>query len=252
MDRKLLTDHLNKLYKVFQYKDYGPNGLQIEGKKEIKKVALAVSATRESVQKSVENNVDALICHHGLFWKFHGTRAIKGSFGERVRPLIKSDINLYGFHLPMDGHQTMGNAAYIAKILDEQVDESFGEYEGMPTGVVINFKKPQVPAALKNKLSLALNHTVHHSCPSDSPIKKLAVITGGANKQWRECVGKNIDAYLTGEMSEHDYHEAKEEGVHFFAGGHHATERGGVLLLKDYLQEKFNLECLFFDSDNPA
>lgn len=252
MKRKQLTDHLNSLYKIFQYKDYGPNGLQVEGSDQIKKVGFAVSATKESVELAVEHQCDALIVHHGLFWKFHGPKAIKGSFGRRIIPLIKNDINLYGFHLPMDGHQTLGNAAFIAKLLEVEVDGPFGDVEGMPTGVKVKFKNGIEPNKLKDLLASKLSHSVIHASPSDELIKSLGIITGGANSNWRDCIKENLDAFLTGEISEYDYHEAKEEGIHYFAGGHHATERGGVLLLKEHLQEKFNLECVFFDSDNPA
>ncbi len=252
MKRKTLTDHLNSTFKIHQYKDYCPNGLQIEGKSEINKIGLSVSATRESVELAVKHNCDALIVHHGLFWKFHGARAIKGSFAKRVKPLIQNDINLYGFHLPMDAHTSLGNAAFIAKLLDADITGGFGEYEGMPTGVKVGFKKGISPRSLKVLLEKKLNHSVIHSCPKEDLIYGLGIVTGGANNAWRECVRENLDAFLTGEISEHDYHEAKEEGIHFFAGGHHATERGGVLQLKDHLQEKFNLECVFFDSENPA
>jgi dinuclear metal center YbgI/SA1388 family protein len=252
MNRKKLTDHLNSTFKTHLYKDYGPNGLQIEGKSEIKKIGLAVSATRESIEKAVENNCDALIVHHGLFWKFHGPRAIKGSFAKRVLPLIKNEINLYGFHLPMDGHMTLGNASFIAKLIDAEISGGFGDYEGMPTGVKVKFKNGIKPSSLKNLIEKKLNHSVIHSSPGDEMIYSMGIVTGGANGGWRGCIKENLDAYLTGEISEHDYHEAKEEGIHFFAGGHHATERGGVLQLKDHLQEKFNIQCVFFDSDNPA
>ncbi len=252
MNRKQLTDYLNSLYKTFQYKDYGPNGLQVEGSNNINKVGFSVSATRESVELAVEHNCDALIVHHGLFWKFHGPKAIKGSFGKRIIPLIKNDINLYGYHLPMDGHQSLGNAAFIAKLLDVDVDGPFGDFEGMPTGVKVKFKNGIEPSKLKELLSNKLSHQIIHAAPSQQPIRSLGIITGGANSNWRDCLKENLDAFLTGEISEYDYHEAKEEGIHYFAGGHHATERGGVLMLKEHLQEKFDLDCVFFDSDNPA
>ncbi len=180
MNRKKLTEHLNKLYKVYQYQDYGPNGLQVEGKLEIKKVGLSVSATKESVDLAVKHDVDALICHHGLFWKFHGARPIKGSFARRVSPLIKNDINLFGFHLPMDGHPKLGNAAYIAKLLGQKNTEPFGDVDGMPTGVVIHFYRPMSPRKLKKELEDKLRHPVLHSSPGNEDIASLGIITGGA------------------------------------------------------------------------
>ena len=243
-----LSQHLN----TRDFQDYGPNGLQIEGKSQISKIAFAVSAQRDSVSKAVELGADAMIVHHGLFWKFHGVRTITGSFAKRVKPLIKNDINLFGFHLPLDAHIEDGNAAAIAKKLDLVELAPYGDHKGMPTGVQGKFKDPISPTDLKNKFKKILNHEVIHSEPNEELIHSIGIITGGANSDWRYCVREGLDAYLTGEMSEHDWHESREEGIHFFAGGHNATERFGVLALKQLIEDKYKIECVFIDSSNPA
>jgi dinuclear metal center YbgI/SA1388 family protein len=252
---KELTQKINKYLNIYDYKDYGPNGLQIQGKEEIKKIAFAVSATKYSVEKAVEIGADALIVHHGLFWKFHGPKALIGSFYKRVAPLIKNDINLIGYHLPLDAHLEVGNAACIGTLLELTDIAPFGDHKGMPTGIKGKFKKAISPTALKEKLKGVLQHEIIHSSPSNELIKSIGIITGGANSDWRYCINNNLDSYLTGEISEHDWHEAKEENIHFFAGGHNATEQFGVQALMKYLHDLYSdkdLEFFYIPSENPA
>jgi len=252
---KELTKYLNKTLNIYDFNDYGPNGLQIQGCTEVGKIAFAVSATKYSIEKAVELGANALIVHHGLFWKFHGPKTLTGSFYSRVAPLIKNDINLLGYHLPLDAHLEVGNAAAIAKKLELTDIAPFGDHKGMPTGIKGKFKTPLKPLELKEKLKDLLDHDVIHSSPSDEKIKSIGIITGGANSDWRYCINNNLDAYLTGEISEHDWHEASEDGIHFFAGGHNATEQFGVQSLIENLSVKFkekNLELVYIASENPA
>lgn len=254
--RALLDEFLKETFNTALYDDYCPNGLQIEGKDEIKKILFSVSATRHSAFYAAEKKADALIVHHGLFWKFHGTRTITGPFYQRIAPLIKNDINLYGYHLPLDAHLEIGNASSIAKLLDLEELEAFGNHKGAPTGIKAKFKTPMTANELKKKLEQILGHGVLYSNPiekKDSPIKSIGIITGGANSQWRDAQKEGLDSYLTGEMSEHDYHESRESNIHMFAGGHHATEKFGIQSLMRKIQEKFpGVVCEFLDSDNPA
>ncbi len=255
IERSVLEKYLNEYLRTGQYQDYGPNGLQIEGTDAIKKIAFAVSATKESIAKAVEINADALIVHHGLFWKFHGPKVITKAFYQRVAPLIKNNINLFGFHLPLDGHIEIGNAAAIAKKLNLMNIQSFGDYKGMPTGVLGEFPTPIDNDLLKEELSQILSHNIIHSKPGPEKIKNIGIITGGANSEWKECLNSNLDSYLTGEMSEHDWHEAKESGIHFYAGGHNATEQFGIQELLKHLHHKYNdkeLDFFYIPSDNPA
>ena len=252
ISRSKLEEFLNKILNIHQYQDYGPNGLQIEGCNEITKIAFAVSAQKESISKSIEGKANCLIAHHGLFWKFHGVRTITKSFGERVRPLIQNDINLFSYHLPLDAHIKYGNAASIAQELAGINILPFGDYKGMPTGVKFDFPSPINAISLKNKLKKILKHNVLHSSPKSPEIKNMGIITGGANSDWKMCIKENLNSYLTGEMSEHDWHEAKEDGVHMFAGGHNATEELGIQKLQKLIEEKFDIECFFIPSQNPA
>ncbi|MDD4973166.1 MAG: Nif3-like dinuclear metal center hexameric protein [Bacteriovorax sp.] len=237
------------------FDDYCPNGLQIEGRSTIRKIIFAVSATRESTEYAALNNACALIVHHGVFWKFHGTRTLTGPFAKRLFPLIKNEINLFGYHLPLDGHIEIGNAAALARLIGLTNLSSFGMYKGVSTGIRGEFEKPIHSSDLKIILSEKLQHPILYSNPllTSGDIKSIGIITGGANSQWREAEKLGIDGYITGEMSEHDYHESRESGIHMFAGGHHATEKLGIQSLMKLIQKEFpTLECEFLDSENPA
>lgn len=250
--RDKLEKFLNDLLRSEEFSDYCPNGLQIEGKDFIKKIAFSLSATKESIDMAVAEKADALIVHHGLFWSFHGPKVLTGPFGQRVSPLIKNDINLFAYHLPLDANLKVGNAKSLAEKLGLEKLKPFGDYKGSPTGVWGLFKKNHSPELLKEKLENILDHLVYTATPKGKQIKSLGIITGGANSQWTFAKKLGLDAYLTGEMSEHDYHESKEAGIAMFAGGHHATEKFGILALMDLVRTKFKIKVLWIDSDNPA
>lgn len=251
--RDELNKYLNDYLKTSEFRDYGPNGLQVEGRETISKVALAVSATKASIEEAARKEADALIVHHGLFWVFHGPRPITGPFAKRVLPLVKNEINLFGYHLPLDAHPEVGNAAAIANFLELKERAPFGDHKGCPTGISGTFQKPLKALALQEKLAEILSHQVILSSPNPNQvISSIGIITGGANGDWIHSYNQRIDAYLTGEISEHDWHEAKEAGVHMFAGGHHATEQFGIQSLGRHLQENLQLEVFYIDSDNPA
>lgn len=258
VSREDLDKYFETMFQPSLFDDYCPNGLQVEGAPRIARVAFAVSATSHSVKKAVELKVDALFVHHGLFWKFHGPRTLTGVFARRVLPLIENKINLYGYHLPLDGHLEVGNASALAEQLQLSGITPFGLYKKMSTGVYGRFLTPQDPIELRNRLVKILNHEVYYSNPTGlglgtSKIQSIGIITGGANSQWTESLSLGLDAYLTGEMSEHDYHESRESGIHMYAGGHHATERFGVLAVMNKLRKDFpQLECHYIESDNPA
>lgn len=258
VSRKDLDNYFEAMFQPGLFDDYCPNGLQVEGAQNISRVAFAVSATSYSVQQAIRLRANALFVHHGLFWKFHGARTLTGPFARRVLPLIENQINLYGFHLPLDGHLEVGNAASLAEQLQLVGLTPFGLYKKMHTGVSGKFVTPQDPVELQDKLAKILNHDVYYSNPlglglGANKIQSIGIITGGANSQWIESLNLGLDAYLTGEMSEHDYHESRESGIHMYAGGHHATERFGVLAVMNKLRRDFpQLECHYIESDNPA
>lgn len=253
MTRDELEQFLNETLEPTRYQDYGPNGLQIEGKDEIQKIAFAVSATKDSIAQAVKEKADALIVHHGLFWRFHGTRTITGPFAKRVVPLIQNDINLFGYHLPLDGHLQYGNAAGLAHALGMENIEPFALEKGSYLGVKGELPKSQSSKEFAKTLEKVLSHSVLHACPeSNGTIQSLGIITGGANSKWTMALDDGLDAYITGEMSEHDWNEARESELHMFAGGHHATEVFGVQNLQKLIASKFDIQTIYINSENPA
>jgi dinuclear metal center YbgI/SA1388 family protein len=254
ISRESLNRFLNELLTPELFQDYGPNGLQIEGSDTIKKIAFSVSATRESIERAILFEADTLIVHHALFWKFHGIRTITGPFANRIKPLIQNNLNLFGFHLPLDGHPEIGNAAQLANRVGLTKLEPFGEYKRSTTGIKGQLKNPISEQKLKEKIEKVTQHSVTISSVNpDRQINTLGIITGGANDGWLEAFDHNLDAFLTGEMSEHDWHDAKEYGVSMYAAGHHATERFGILALQDRVQNEFpNLETTYIELNNPA
>lgn len=253
MNRTELELFLNKTFRPEIFDDYGPNGLQIEGNAEITKIAFSVSATKDSIEKAVELKADTLIVHHGLFWKFHGTRTITGPFYKRIAPLIKNNINLYSYHLPLDAHIEIGNAASLAKILGVKNISPFAQGKNKDAFMGVKGQINLTVDELKKLLEEKLKKSILLSTPSaQKQLNSVGIITGGANSEWKLALKDNLDAYITGEMSEHDWHEAKESEIVMFAGGHHATEQFGIQTLKKKIETEFKLECVYIDSNNPA
>ncbi len=250
---------LNGWMAIHEYEDYGPNGLQIQGKENLGHIAFALSATRESAEKSQEIGADALIVHHGLFWKFHGTKILTGPFYHRVAPLIKGDINLFAYHLPLDGHMEFGNAKTLGNLLGLKAMMPFGTYKKKTVGVSGHFDPPMGQEELAQHIKAVMNknHLIIAPGNSAKKIRSLAIITGGAKDEWKEASDLGFDAYLTGEMSEHHYNEACEAGIMMIAAGHYATECFGIMALKSHLETYFKnhhiaIKTSFISSDNQA
>ena len=235
------------------FSDYCPNGLQIEGSEQIEKIAFAVSATADSIAQAVAGHADALVVHHGLFWNFHGAKTLTGPFAKRIFPLVRAQLNLFGYHLPLDAHPEYGNAAQLGQLIGLVQRTPFGDYKGNPTGVQGVLTAPIRAGELKALLEQKLNHPVILASPDEQQkINSIGIITGGANNEWRLAARAGLDAYITGEISEHDWHDSREAGVHMFAGGHNATEQFGIQALMQRTRAQFAIDCFFIPSDNPA
>lgn len=251
--RTALETFLAETLGVSGYADYCPNGLQVEGKETIRRIGFAVSATMDSIHRVVEAKADALIVHHGLLWNFSGPRPLVGAYARRVFPLVCSGVNLFAYHLPLDAHPLLGNAAGLARALGLTQTSPFGDYKGKPTGVQGVFEEGLSASSLRTRIAEVLDHHVLFASPDEAAqVKTLGIITGGANRDWSLAHSVGLDGYLTGEMSEHDWHESQEAGIHMYAGGHHATEVFGVQSLMGLLVERFGLDCFYIDSENPA
>jgi dinuclear metal center YbgI/SA1388 family protein len=248
-----LSQYFSTLLTPQNFEDYAPNGLQVEGRDNLKKLAFAVSATQESLKEAIAWGADALIVHHGVFWKHQGARTVTGAWGERIKLCVKNDLNLFAYHLPLDAHPEVGNAVALAKHMGLTNLSGFALYKRQPMGTKGEFTTPLTARELKEKLKSLLQHDVILATPDENKkIKTIGIITGGANNEWAKAMEDGLDAYLTGEISEYNWHDSIEAGVHYFAGGHHATERFGTLALMEKVRQDLKLDVKFFDSVNPA
>lgn len=246
-----LIKYFSALLSPENFDDYAPNGLQIEGPEAVSKIAFAVSATQDSIKKAIEWGAHALVAHHGVIWKYQGGRPITGAWGERIKLCVKNDLNLFAYHLPLDAHLEVGNAVSLARELSLKNITPFGPYKKQFLGAKGEFESPLSGSELKKKLEGILSHNIIHA-DAEKKIKSIGIITGGANNEWSVALNEGLDAYLTGEISEYNWHDSKEAGVHYFAGGHHATERPGIKALMERTKKDLGVEVKFFDSENPA
>lgn len=250
--------YLNQLLKPEQIKDFCPNGLQIQGKSEIKKVITGVTATQALIDQAIMEKADAIVVHHGYFWK-NESYVIRGMKYQRIKALIEHGINLFAYHLPLDIHPQLGNNVQLAKLLGIEVT---GPLEiGNPLSVAIQGELVNVCHGQKfaQHISAQLSRQCLHIAPaSNKPIKTVAWCTGGGQGYIELAAELGIDAFITGEASEQTTHVATEMDIHFFAAGHHATERYGAKALADHINEELAnnknlaIEAKFIDIDNPV
>lgn len=232
---------------VHTFKDYAPNGLQVEGGSDVKRIVTGVTASQKLLDAALEHGADTIIVHHGYFWKNEPV-AVRGMKRTRLKTLLTNDINLYGYHLPLDAHPELGNNAQLARLLGINV---LGEI--MPL-VPYGELPVAVPAeAFHQKIEQQLGRKVLHSAEGGpQEIRRVAWCTGGGQGYIQQAADFGVDAFITGEVSEQTIHIAREMGLHFFAAGHHASERYGVKALGEWLAAEQGLDVTFIDIDNPA
>ena len=250
MDRQELSNFLARYLKTDEFKDDCPNGLQVEGKNEVKKIITSVSASVELFEYAVSQKADTVIVHHGIIWYFERP-LYKGGYRERIRILLANNMNLYGFHLPLDAHEEIGNNAQLCRKLDIENMRPFGDIKGQYIGM-----KGEINSSEKNVFFDKVKNVVDRDPLifdyGPDQIEKVGIISGGAQKYFNQAVSAGLDVYLTGEVSEHIMHYAKEEKIHFISAGHYATERFGILALGELLESKFDVEVNFVDIENPV
>ena len=246
-----LLRYLDDLLEVDRFQDYCPNGLQVEGAATVRKLVCGVTASQALIEATIEAGADALLVHHGYFWK--GEPApIVGMKKRRIARLLEHDISLLAYHLPLDAHPVYGNNVQLAQVLGLNVEGGFGPPGNPAIGLYGSLTEPLSGEALAEQIGARLARTPLHVGESGAPVRTLAWCTGGAQGLIDEAIRLNVDAYLTGEVSEQTVHLARENGLHFYAAGHHATERYGVRALGEHLAGHFGLEQQFIDIDNPA
>ena len=236
--------------KSSEFKDYAPNGLQIEGKTEVHKILAAVTASQDAIDAAIRENADLLLVHHGYFWKGEAY-PITGMRGKRIKSLIQHDISLLAYHLPLDSHPSLGNNVAIADLLKLERIEALDPSERHPIGNIGYLNQPMPVEEFKKFVSEKLKFDVTLLPADKTMIEKVGFCTGGAQDFIVKAAEQGCDAYISGEVSERTFYEAKELGVHYFACGHHATERYGVQRLGQAISEQFDIEYVYFELNNP-
>ncbi|MCK5386093.1 MAG: Nif3-like dinuclear metal center hexameric protein [Gammaproteobacteria bacterium] len=247
---KDLLSYSNNVLEIERFNDYCPNGLQIEGKTEIKKIISGVTASQALIDAAIKEKADVLLVHHGYFWKGEDARII-GLKYKRVRSLIEAGINLLAYHLPLDAHPLYGNNAKLAEILELNIAGSFPSGSDA-VGMYGTLKSPMSADDFSQKISVTLERHPLHIGENSEQIHTLAWCSGAAQNYIEEAAKLGVDAYLTGEISEQTVHIAREYGLHFYAAGHHATERYGVKVFGEHLASHFDLNHQFIDIPNPV
>ncbi|MGP5406305.1 Nif3-like dinuclear metal center hexameric protein [Psychrobacter celer] len=258
-----LTEFCDDYLSASAFKDYAPNGLQVDGGRPIRRIVTGVTACEALIDAAIAEDADAIMVHHGYFWKGE-PMTITGMKGQRIRKLMQHGISLIGYHLPLDAHPKIGNNAKLAEMLGLTITEALYPHESHPVGNIATCP-PQSAESLTQTITQALGRiplhiSGHYQYLADSAadtaapklLKRIGICTGGAQDMIEQAAAMGCDAYISGEISERTTHSARELGIDYFACGHHATERAGIQALGDIVAQQFGLSVRFIDIDNPA
>lgn len=248
MLRNELSAYLEGLLEPARYRDYCPNGLQVEGRPEVRRVVCGVTASQALIEAAIERGADALLVHHGWFWKGEDGR-VTGFRKRRLQALLAHDINLFAYHLPLDGHAELGNNAQLAMRFGWTVERRFGEYD---LGCLAVLPAPTFAGQVAAQAGAVLGRKPLLMGDAQHEVRRVAWCSGGAQDWFEAAIIAGADLFMSGEISEQTTHLARESGVAYLAAGHHATERYGVMALGAHLAEHCGLNCEFVDIDNPV
>ncbi|MBK8529681.1 MAG: Nif3-like dinuclear metal center hexameric protein [Rubrivivax sp.] len=247
-ERQRIETSLNELLRPDRFKDYGPNGLQVEGRSEVRLIVSGVTASLAFIDAALQAGADALLVHHGLFWRGHDGR-LTGWLKARVARLLRADVSLFAYHLPLDAHAELGNNAQFGLRLALQADARFGEQD---LGFIGGAGPARSAPALADQVQQALGRAPLLLPGDGRPLRRVAWCTGGAQGFFEAAIAAGADAFLTGEVSEPQAHLSRETGVAYLACGHHASERYGAPAVAAYLAQRLGIEHRFIEIDNPA
>jgi dinuclear metal center YbgI/SA1388 family protein len=242
-----LRDYNASLLQTNLFKDYCPNGVQVEGRAEVRRIATGVTASQHVVETAIAWGADAILVHHGYFWR-NEEATIVGIKKKRIAQLLRNDVSLLAYHLPLDAHAQLGNNTQLGKILGLIEQGRFGEQNIAWLGAL---EQPQTLTQFTQQIAHNLRRTPQAIGDGNMRINKVAWCSGAAQGYFEAAIAQGVDAYITGEISEQNFHLANETGVAFIAAGHHATERYGIQALGAHLATQFGLEHRFFDQNNP-
>ena len=243
-----LRDYNSSLLQTALFKDYCPNGLQVEGRAQVLRIATGVTASQNVLDAAVAWGADAILVHHGYFWR-NEDAAIAGVKKNRIAQLLRNDVSLLAYHLPLDAHSGLGNNAQLGKLLGLVEQGRFGEQNLVWLGSLV---QPQTLEQFTRLAGQVLQRAPQVIGDGSKSIRKVAWCSGGAQDYFEAAIAQGVDAYITGEISEQNFHLANETGVAFIAAGHHATERFGIQALGEHLANQFGLQHRFFDQNNPV
>ena len=248
MKREELTRYLEQLLDVERCRDYCPNGLQVEGCGEVRRLVAGVTASQALVDAAIARGADTLLVHHGWFWRGEDGR-VTGWRKARLRALLANDINLIAYHLPLDGHAEFGNNAQLAQRLGWTVEGRFGEQD---VGWYGRLDETRTLGEVTRRVSAELGREPLVIGAETQQVSRIAWCSGGAQSLFEAALSLGVQVFLSGEISEQHVHLARESGVAYLAAGHHASERYGIQALAAHLAGKFGLDCTFIDIDNPV
>ncbi len=249
--RQQVLATFDELLQPALFKDYGPNGLQVEGRERIGRIVSGVTASQALIDAAIEARADALFVHHGLFWRGQDGR-VTGWMKQRLSRLLAHDINLFAYHLPLDAHPELGNNAQLGRVLGLVWDGRFGDQDLGFIGQPAEGREFPGAADLADHVQRALGRSVTLVDAESGPIRRVAWCTGGAQGYFEAAIAAGAQAFITGEISEPQAHYARECGVSFLACGHHATERYGAPAVAAEVAARLGLDHVFIDIPNPA
>lgn len=248
MHRTELDAYLDQYLEVARFRDYCPNGLQVEGRESVRRIVSGVTASAALLKAAIDAQADAVLVHHGYFWRGEDARVV-GIRRSRIALLLEHDVNLYAFHLPLDAHPEVGNNAALARVLGFTVSGRFGEQD---LGFHGSVHDAVTLGALASDIEARLGRAPLVIGDPSRNVQRIAWCTGAAQGYLEDAVRLGVDAFVSGEISEQTVHLARESGVAYIAAGHHATERYGVQALGAHLAARFQLEHRFIDIPNPV
>ena len=245
-----LVDYCDDLLEVYRFKDYAPNGLQVQGADDITTIVSGVTACQALIDAAIAKQAQALLVHHGYFWRGEDA-CVVGMKRQRMLSLLNANISLLAYHLPLDAHPVYGNNAQLAQQLGLNIEGAFGP-EQPAIGLYGSLSEPMAAADFTTHLGQRLQRTPLHIPGESKQIRRIAWCSGAAQGYIEQALALGVDAYISGEISEQTVHIARETGLHYFAAGHHATERYGAQALGLHLAQHFGLNHEFVDIDNPV
>lgn len=251
VSRDELARHLDALLEISLFDDACPNGLQVEGRAEVRRVVTGVTSSLAFIEEAARREADAIVVHHGIFWS-GASPVLRGSMKKRVRALLEADLSLLAYHLPLDRHAEIGNNAPALRALGGVDLEPFAPHGGQPIGWKAQLPTPAAPKEFLARVESFYGAKATAFLAGPPTIRTVGLVSGGAQKDASRAVAAGLDCFITGEISESNLHIAREEGLHHVSIGHHASERVGPRELAAYLARTFGVAADFVDFPNPA